>query len=134
MGQEGDNTGSPETEVEIAQLLPYEAAAVFGRVQQILHAIDRGEDRTMTPISIFTFEGCTMVRDGTNRVVAYRLRHGTHIRARHVDPPMGADLLRFTIGLREEDEMQGFAHFPIDQTDDDRVWRTGREMRQFCNH
>ena len=48
---------TPETEVAIASLLPYETAAVFDRVQRILGAIDRGEDRTMKPISIFTFDG-----------------------------------------------------------------------------
>ena len=123
-----------EEEVEIASLLPYETAAVFDRIQRILGAIDRGEDRGMTPISIFTFDGRTIVRDGANRVVAYRLRNRTRIRASYVDPPEGDDLLRFTINLREQEEMQGFAHFPIDQTEADREWRTTQEFQLFCNH
>ena len=67
-------------------------------------------------------------------MVAYPLRNRTHIRARFVDPPEGEDLFsRFTIELREQEEMQGFAHFPIDQTDADREWRTNQEFQLFCN-
>ena len=119
--------------VEIASLLPYESAGVFHRVLSFFNIISEGAESDIPPIDVFTFEEHTLVREGTNRVIAYRLHNRTHIPARVVGPPEGEDLLRFTIELRLQDGMLGFAHFPIDQTDADRKHRTQQEFQIFLN-
>lgn len=120
--------------VEIASLLPYESAGVFHRVLSFYNSIAQGTESNIPPIHIFEFGGRTVVREGANRVIAFRLHRRTHIPARQVEPPAKRDLVQFTVELREQEQMQGFAHLPIDQTDEDRERRTNEEFQLFLNH